>query len=86
MVDELTGKEAWGPLLAANLAKDSSTGAKHICVSMWSLLLRYQHGRRWIINSLHGFNFSSPVEFLEVDKKTLNVVAMHQKFAKHCKY
>ncbi len=41
MVDELTGKEAWGPLLAANLAEHNSTAVKHICVSMWSFLLLY---------------------------------------------
>lgn len=41
MVDKLTGKEAWGPLLAANLAEHSSSGEKHICVSMWSFLPLY---------------------------------------------
>lgn len=63
MVDERRGKEAWGHLLAANLAKDSSTGAKHICVSMWSFffffftaLLTWQE----VDNQQNsGFNFSS---------------------------
>lgn len=88
MVDERRGKEAWGHLLAANLAKDSSTGAKHICVSMWSFffffLLLYWHGRRWIISRIQGL--TSPVWVLGSKEKKNNVVAVHQKLAKHCEY
>lgn len=54
MGDELTGKWEWEPLLAANLAKHSSTAAKHICVSMWSFLRLHWRGSRNVIINIQG--------------------------------
>lgn len=46
-------------------------------------LLLYWHGRRWIISRIQGL--TSPVWVLGSKEKN-NVVAVHQKLAKHCEY
>lgn len=46
-------------------------------------LLLYWHGRRWIISRIQGL--TSPVWVLG-SKEQNNVVAVHQKLAKHCEY